>query len=62
MLATPPYHALVHGECAELTRASQMAGLCLTWICFQLLTSLSDFGRSGPCLGTVWAEIDNPAY
>ena len=26
------------------------------------LMSLNEYGESGPCLGTVWADTDNPVY
>ena len=26
------------------------------------LTSLNEYGESGPCLGTVWADTENPVY
>ena len=27
-----------------------------------LIISLNEYGEPGPCLGTVWADTDNPVY
>ena len=62
---------LLYSQCREQSKRFARGGYTLSLIGSgplnhsgqsPQLTSPSGHSRSGPCLGTVWADTDNPVY